>query len=141
MVKMDPPKLAPPGTNFLIDKNPPVLILLQKYGLPLKNLDHLTQMEKYRPFTYKFGPVAYLGGLVRFWKLFRRSKFSSTQLYKPHSLMTVDKHRFALIWLVYSRNKFFRVGPNISEEFIPGGTNLRGVQIKRDGPQPCTVSL
>ena len=47
-------------------------------------------------------------------------------------LMTVDKHRFALMWLVYSRNKFFRVGPNISEEFVPGGTNFRGVQIKRD---------
>ena len=46
--------------------------------------------------------------------------------------MTVDKHRFALMWLVYSRNKYFRVGPNISEEFVPGGTNFRGVQIKRD---------
>ena len=32
------------------------------------------------------------------------------------------------------RNKFFRGGPNISEKFIPGGTNLRGVQIKRDTP-------
>ena len=25
-------------------------------------------------------------------------------------------------------------GPNISEKFVPGGTNLRGVQIKRDRP-------
>ena len=48
--------------------------------------------------------------------------------------MTVDMHRFALMWLVYSRNKFFRVGPNISEKFVPGGTNFRGVQIKRDTP-------
>ena len=24
------------------------------------------------------------------------------------------------------------MGPNISEKFIPGGTNFRGVQIKRD---------
>ena len=46
--------------------------------------------------------------------------------------MAVDMHRFALMWLVYSRNKFFRVGPNISEKFVPGGTNFRGVQIKRD---------
>ena len=46
--------------------------------------------------------------------------------------MTVDMHRFDLMWLVYSRNKFFRVGPNISEKFVPGGTNFRGVQIKRD---------
>ena len=30
------------------------------------------------------------------------------------------------------RNKFFRGDPNISEKFVPGGTNLRGVQIKRD---------
>ena len=48
--------------------------------------------------------------------------------------MTVDMHRFALMWLVYSGNKFFRVGPNISEKFVPGGTNSRGVQIKRDRP-------
>ena len=29
-------------------------------------------------------------------------------------------------------NKFFRGGPYISEKFVPGGTNLKGVQIKRD---------
>ena len=29
MVKMDPPKLVPPGTNFLINKDPPELIFLQ----------------------------------------------------------------------------------------------------------------
>ena len=40
--------------------------------------------------------------------------------------MTIDMHRFAFMWLVYSRNKFFRVGPNISEKFVPGGTDLRG---------------
>ena len=34
--------------------------------------------------------------------------------------MTVDMHRDALMWLVYSRNKFFRVGLNISEKFVPG---------------------
>ena len=28
MVKMDPPKLVPPGTNFPINKDPPELILL-----------------------------------------------------------------------------------------------------------------
>ena len=38
MVKMDPPKLVPPGTYFTA-----------KYGLPLKNLDHLTQMKKTDP--------------------------------------------------------------------------------------------
>ena len=32
------------------------------------------------------------------------------------------------------RNKFFRGGPNI---LVPGGTNLRGVQIKRDS-YACT---
>ena len=40
--------------------------------------------------------------------------------------MIVDKHRFALMWLVYSRNKFFRVGPNISEEFVRGEPILGG---------------
>ena len=29
MVKMDPPKLVPPGTNLLINKDPPELIFLQ----------------------------------------------------------------------------------------------------------------
>ena len=29
-------------------------------------------------------------------------------------------------------NKFFRGDPNISEKLVPGGTNFRGVQIKRD---------
>ena len=47
--------------------------------------------------------------------------------------MTVDMHRFSLIWLVYSRNKFFRVGP---ENFVLGGTNFRGVQNKRDKLSP-----
>ena len=55
--------------------------------------------------------------------------------------MIVDKHRFALMWLVYSRNKFFRVGSNISEEFVPGGTNFRGVQIKRDKRCKSRVQL
>ena len=29
-------------------------------------------------------------------------------------------------------NKFFQGGPIISEKLVPGGTNFRGVQIKRD---------
>ena len=57
----------------------------------------------------------------------------TTNILSSH-FMIVDKHRFALMWLVYSRNKFFGVGPNISEEFVPGGINFRGVQIKRDTP-------
>ena len=39
------------------------------------------------------------------------------------------------VWLAYSGNKFFRVGP---EKFVPGGTNFRGVKIKRD---MLTISL
>ena len=38
------------------------------------------------------------------------------------------------MWLVYSKNKFFRVGPNISEKFVPGGTNFRGVQLNMTLP-------
>ena len=48
--------------------------------------------------------------------------------------MTIDMHRYALLWLVYSRNKFFRVDQNISEKIVPGGGNFREVQIKRDKP-------
>ena len=57
----------------------------------------------------------------------------TTNVYSNY-FMAVDMHRFALMWLVYSRNKFFRVGPNSSEKFVPGGTNFREVQIKRDTP-------
>ena len=48
--------------------------------------------------------------------------------------MTVDMHRFAFLWLIYRRNKVFRVGPNISEKICSGRTNFRGVQIKFDRP-------
>ena len=46
--------------------------------------------------------------------------------------MTVDMHRLPFMRIVYSGNQFFRVGPNISEKFVPGGTNFRGIQIKCD---------
>jgi len=37
--------------------------------------------------------------------------------------------------LAYGGNKFFRVGLNISEKFVLGGTNIRRVQIKCDSKQ------
>ena len=42
MVKMDPPKLVPPRTNFLINKDPELILL--------KNLDHLPKVP-YNPFN------------------------------------------------------------------------------------------
>ena len=56
-VRMDPPKLVPPGTNFLINKDPLELILL-------KNLDPLWKIWTTRNLFYwiiwtpseKFGP-------------------------------------------------------------------------------------
>ena len=51
MVKMDPPKLVPPGINFWISK-------------------HIS--------LTRFGPVAYLGGLSRFLESTQARKFSST---------------------------------------------------------------
>ena len=50
------------------------------------------------------------------------ASMDTTNILSSH-FMIVDKHRFALMWLVYSRNKFFRVGP---EKFVLGGTNFRG---------------
>ena len=52
-----------------------------------------------------------------------------------NSTNVLSSHWFSFVWLAYSGNKFFRVGPNISEKFVPGGTNFRGVQIKRDTSQ------
>ena len=66
MVKMGPPKLVLPGTYFTA----------------LKNLDHLTQMKNVDPEPIsltKFGPVAYLGTLLRFLETIQARKFSSTQ--------------------------------------------------------------
>ena len=66
MVKMGPPKLVLPGTYFTA----------------LKNLDHLTQMKNVNPEPIsltKFGPVAYLGTLLRFLETIQARKFSSTQ--------------------------------------------------------------
>ena len=94
--------MVPPGTNFLINADPPQLVL--------QNMDSL-------------------------WKIWTTS----------HRWKNVDPEhisqfhdcwyaRFAFMWLVYSRNKFFRVGPNISEKFVLGGTNFRGIQIKCDRP-------
>ena len=33
------------------------------------------------------------------------------------------------------------MGPNISEKFVPGGTNFRGVQIKRDIARPSPAPV
>ena len=49
-----------------------------------------------------------------------------------NSTNVLSSHWFCFVWLAYSGNKFFRVGPNISEKCVPGGTNFRGVKIKRD---------
>ena len=75
--KMDPPNWFPPfpGTYFTA-----------KYGLPLKNLDHLPQMKKVDPERIslaKFRPVAYQGGLLRFLEATQACMFSSTQCTVP----------------------------------------------------------
>ena len=49
--------------------------------------------------------------------------------------MTIEMHRFAFLWLIYSRNKVFRVGPNISEKFVMGEPILGGSKLN------VTVSL
>ena len=40
--------------------------------------------------------------------------------------MAVDMHRFAFLWLVHSRNKFFRMGPKnlLQGEQVLGGSKL-----------------
>ena len=72
MVKMDPPKLVPPGTYFIA-----------KYGLPLKNLDHLPEMKQRRPSTYftcKTWTSSILGGFqLRFLETTQARQFSSSQ--------------------------------------------------------------
>ena len=43
---------------------------------------------------------------------FRYATVNTTNVLSSY-FMTVDMCRLALMWLVYSVNKFFRVGPNI----------------------------
>ena len=49
-----------------------------------------------------------------------------------NSTNVLSSHWFYFVWLAYSGNKFFRVGPNISEKCVLGGTIFRGVKIKCD---------
>ena len=49
-----------------------------------------------------------------------------------NSTNVLSGHWFSFVYVAFSGNKFFRVGPNISEKLVPGGTNFRGVQIKCD---------
>ena len=57
-----------------------------------------------------------------------------------NSTNVLSSHWFCFVWLACSGNKFFRVGPNISEKCVPGGTNFRGVKIKRDSSTCSFVS-
>ena len=80
------------------------------------------------------------------WKpITQLSGYASVDTTNVLSSYFVEMHRFALMWLLYSRNKFFRVGPNISEKFVPEGTNFRGVPIKCDRHKwvmkPLTIFL
>ena len=75
-VKMDPPKLVPPGT---INKDAPELALLQ-------NMDSLWKiykcMQTWNISLANFGPVAYVGGVVRLLRFLETTlahQFSSTQ--------------------------------------------------------------
>ena len=43
-----------------------------------------------------------------------------------NSTNVLSSHWFCFVWVAYSGNKFFRVGPNISEKCVPGGINVRG---------------
>ena len=47
MVKMDPTKVVPPGTNFLINENPWNLFFCKIWTLSEK-LDHLSEMKEHR---------------------------------------------------------------------------------------------
>ena len=171
-----PPKLVSPRTNFS-KNNDPGTSFTAKNGLPLKNLDHLPQMKKHRPWTF-FVCKIWTSGLSRvievsgncsgawvhqhtmyctlipsgttrcihfhvhctifvnaaqgqlkeyWWKPVIQSL--DIPLWTPlMSSVLYDRWR-AQIYLdvaIYSRNKFFRVGPNISEKFVQEATNFRG---------------
>ena len=115
MVKWTPQNWFPPGTNFLINKDPLELILLQ-------NMDSCVHCV----IIFVNAVKGNLGILMKTSQPY--ATVGTTDVISSN-FMTVDMHRFALMWLVYSRNKFFRVG---QEKFVPGGTNFRGVQITHD---------
>ena len=70
--KNGPPKIGSPlELIFSINKEPPGTYFTAKYGLPLKNVDHLPQIDPEHISLAKFGLVAYLGGFRGFWKPLR----------------------------------------------------------------------
>ena len=171
---MDPSKLVPPGTNFLINTDPPELILLQNMDSLWKiwTTSHRWKNVDAEHISFaKLGPMVYLGGFWGFWKLLRPvssaarnvlyshsqpyatvsfrahcAKFVTNTLFDTlrgaaeayswkadirfcryatvNSTNVLSSHWFSFVWLVYSGNKFFRVGPNISEKFVPGGNQI-----------------
>ena len=87
-VRMDPPKLVPPGTNFLINKDPPELMLLQNMDSLLKNLTISQRWKNVDPeyiSLAKFGPVAYLGDFRDLWKLLRPISSAACNVLYSHS--------------------------------------------------------
>ena len=79
---MEPPKIGFPRTDFF-DKLDPRTLFYCKMWTPAEKFwptSHM-QMKKHRPWTLKFGPVAYLGRLLRFLETIpiQAHKFSSTQ--------------------------------------------------------------
>ena len=74
MVKMNPTKLVPSGTNFLINKDPQKLILLQIWTPPEKfgtTSSRWKNKKKHRLRTY-FTCKIWTSGLWGFWQLLRR---------------------------------------------------------------------
>ena len=55
--------------------------------------------------------------------------------------MTVNMHRFPFMRMVYSGNQFFRVGPNISEKFVPGESILGGSKLNVTLPQKTVKQI
>ena len=53
------------------------------------------------------------------------------------NFMTVDMHRFALMWLVYSRNKFFRVVKMFQKNSFRGEPILGGSKLHVTDNRMC----
>ena len=94
MIKMDPPKLFPPGTNFLINKDPPELFYY-KIWTPYEKFCHLPQMKECRSsyFTCKIWTSGVSTRFPRRLELTTQARhFSSTKVSCPAACNTQYPH-------------------------------------------------
>ena len=144
MAKMDPPKLPPSRPPKLTNKDhpPPVTHFTAKYGLLMKNSDHLPQMKKRWPLNIpgvsfaKFEPMAYLRGFLGFLEIRCASSCSSTQCTVASFLVKMyAAYIVRFLWTLHKATEAYWWKPVIQN--MPLWTSLMSLVVS-SRPLTCT---